>query len=81
MSKRINMWLPDGSNKVEIFENDKARFLSNGWIDTDPALQKTITEEVVEDGDVYRKRRNRKSRISGSGGDPFLLDRRDDGHS
>jgi len=75
MSKRINMWLPDGSNKVEIFEDDKARFLRNGWIDTDPALQKTITEEVVEDGDVYRKRRNRKSGISGSGGDSQLLDR------
>jgi len=32
-------------------------------------------KEVVEDGDVYRKRRNRKSGISGSGGDSQLLDR------
>ncbi len=70
MPKRIQVWPPTGGQPIEIWEADKGRFLDKGWSDVDPAVvvkpavttADSETSEEAENGNIYRKRRNSKSR-------------------
>jgi hypothetical protein len=70
MPKRIQVWPPSGGKPIGIWESDKGRFLAKGWLEANPtavvkpaAETATISDiEETENGDDYRKRRNRKSR-------------------
>jgi hypothetical protein len=71
MPKRIQVWPPAGGEPIEIWEADKFRFLEKGWLDVDPATvvkpavaTATISDaEEINNGNIYRKRRNSKSRV------------------
>jgi hypothetical protein len=70
MPKRIQVWPSTGGEAIEIWEADKGRFLEKGWLESNPAAvvkpaAATATNSVIEEsenGNIYRKRRNSKSR-------------------
>ena len=71
MPKRIQVWPPAGGQPIEIWEADKGRFLEKGWLGEDPAAvvksaavtATTSKSEESDNGNIYRKRRNSKSRV------------------
>lgn len=70
MPKRIQVWPQDGGEPIEIWGADLGRFLGNGWVDYDPSVvvEPAVTTadisetEEADNGNIYRKRRNSKSR-------------------
>lgn len=70
MPNRIQVWPSNGGEPIQIWEADKGRFLEKGWLESNPAAvvepavsTADISEtEEADNGNIYRKRRNSKSR-------------------
>ena len=78
MSKRIKVCSPSGGDPIEVYELDASRLVVNGWTLLEPAetveaavetevaeqsaVDETVTDEGLTDGNIEGKRRHRKGR-------------------